>query len=318
MNVDLPTPDGLPEQPDPEHCDVCVSPVPWFLLEHRSLPDPRWVRPPKDDTGRIVCKACQAREAAKALGLRVDARLKRWGIPKKFRQYSWDRSIKQTKGEPFPMFQARVEGQPEPTIGFTHRNVFVALALKAWRPRRGGKWVLVSGPTGSGKTMFSCATARELAGDEVRYERLTLDEMYEQDAAKARQYDPEHGGRYTLPVRRVGGASVVFVQEHALRQAELDWYQRSRQGGRGEQRPMDALYTAGCVILDDIGTADQNDKWKAMISGLVDKRYAAELPTMMTSNMSRIQLEVSYGQRFGSRIAEIADYHELEVNDWRR
>ena len=318
----------ITEQPDAEHCDQCVAPVPWSPLTHRSFVGTRWIRPVPVD-GRILCAACKAAGDLGELEARVSARLKKWGVPLKYRSFRWTNTIRQGRGEPFAAFKGRIEDDRTEPIGITHSNADIARTLRNWRPRKGGRWLLVSGPTGTGKTLFACATVATLAADERRIEAVPLAELYERDPGLARLCDPEldtakcfpqasKSTPYARPVRVVGGAAVSFVQELELQGEARAWYQRLRQGARGEADPVEALRVVPCLVLDDLGTADQSDRWRSQIEGLLSYRYSHELPTVITSNSSRQAIEVAYGARLGSRLFEIADYFELELQDWRR
>lgn len=80
------------------------------------------------------------------------------GLPERYRVWTFDRVLKQEKGEPWPTFQARVRDAPQPTIGVTKYNAAAARTLRDWTPAQGS--VYLSGHVGAGKSILAAAAVR--------------------------------------------------------------------------------------------------------------------------------------------------------------
>lgn len=58
------------------------------------------------------------------------------------------------------------------------------------------------------------------------------------------------------------------------------------------------------LVIDDLGTeyADQKGFFLSNLDGLIDARYADELPTVITTNVSAAEFKTRYGERIADRI----------------
>lgn len=58
------------------------------------------------------------------------------------------------------------------------------------------------------------------------------------------------------------------------------------------------------LVIDDLGTeyADQKGFFLSNLDGLIDARYADELPTVITTNVSAAEFKSRYGERIADRI----------------
>lgn len=56
------------------------------------------------------------------------------------------------------------------------------------------------------------------------------------------------------------------------------------------------------LILDDFGASGFNDWRKEIWQGFLDYRYQTEMPTVITTNLSREEIASTFHSRFGSRL----------------
>jgi DNA replication protein DnaC len=74
-----------------------------------------------------------------------------------------------------------------------------------------------------------------------------------------------------------------------------------------ENRPapvMEQITRIDCVLLDDLGQERVTDYVAERLYVLIDGRYVATKPTILTTNLSRQDLEAHIGERSASRIRE--------------
>lgn len=67
---------------------------------------------------------------------------------------------------------------------------------------------------------------------------------------------------------------------------------------------LDPYLTADLVLFDDLGAGKHTDWTEDAIYRLVDYRWAQQLPTIYSTNLTASQLEASVGARVVSRIAD--------------
>lgn len=56
------------------------------------------------------------------------------------------------------------------------------------------------------------------------------------------------------------------------------------------------------IILDDVASSGITDWRKDVLLGFLDQRYESELPTIITSNLSKESILETFGDRFHSRL----------------
>lgn len=325
------------DEPPPLQCDRCSGEVcwTWWDLSGRGIPS-RWMRPRPTDGKGLLCTECKELSEAEEHAAIVDKKLKRWGVPTRARAYSFDRSIRQgfrgmdgscaaaafcahgcehghrcdadaSRPEGFEHFRGRVESARPAVIGLTAHNVRAARAFRDFDPRR-GRWLLLSGKTGTGKTTFLAALARKLAEVPDGWEVLDGD-----GNVRSRFY--RGPGRR---LRRRGYSGVAYVPEHQLQQEYDAWTRRGWRDRSADADPFKRLEGAQVALVDDIGSANVKPDWKARIGAWVDRAYQEGRTIVMTSNHPLSQLETMYGPRTASRLIEKCDVFELDLTDWRR
>lgn len=73
-----------------------------------------------------------------------------------------------------------------------------------------------------------------------------------------------------------------------------------------DEARMRELERARALVIDDLGVEYDDDKgnWRALLDGLVDARYSAMLPTLLTTNLPRDAFKARYGERLADRLRE--------------
>jgi DNA replication protein DnaC len=108
----------------------------------------------------------------------------------------------------------------------------------------------------------------------------------------------------------------VLWKARNLRNYTALWYRtsdlldREKRGyGEGDDSPLYEARRASILLLDDLGVERVTDWVREQIDLLIDGRYSACLPTIMTSNLSLSTLAKPeyYGSRVTSRIQQTCD-----------
>jgi len=83
---------------------------------------------------------------------------------------------------------------------------------------------------------------------------------------------------------------------------------------------MHELERASALVIDDLGIEydDKHGAFRSFLDGLVNARYAAVLPTLITTNLRATEFKERYGERIADRIREAGRYVELAGESLRR
>ncbi|WP_353946470.1 ATP-binding protein [Streptomyces sp. HUAS MG91] len=109
----------------------------------------------------------------------------------------------------------------------------------------------------------------------------------------------------------------VRLRWKAITAADLYAELRPRPGHDGERELMD-LARCPLLIIDDLGAA-KNSEWTEEITmRLINRRYNAMLPTLITTNLGMADLRTHIGDRVASRLTEMTDRVILDGPDRRR
>lgn len=76
--------------------------------------------------------------------------------------------------------------------------------------------------------------------------------------------------------------------------------------------------TCPLLVIDDLGAAKSSEWTEEVLYRVLNRRYAALLPCLLTSNLPTKNLRDQLGDRLASRIAEAADVVVLTGPDRRR
>ncbi|WP_437948685.1 hypothetical protein WME98_50080 [Sorangium sp. So ce296] len=146
----------------------------------------------------------------------------------------------------------------------------VLSAARAWIPSHGG--LVLIGRTGIGKTAAMVAMAHRIL-DFARDNELPDDKT-------------------DLP-RRL----------RLIRTSDIIRATRNHPFGAGSDAPLlRTAYEASVLMLDDLGREPPDDK---TIFDMLDHRYWAGLPTVVSTNLTRAEMHARYGEAGGRRICEL-------------
>ncbi len=110
------------------------------------------------------------------------------------------------------------------------------------------------------------------------------------------------------------GAAVEFLTEPELLGALRASY--GDGAATSEADVLARLNAAWLLVLDDLGTAsvkDQSTDWyQDRIFGLIDARYRAGTPIIITTNLTRGEIGTRIGTRAWSRLNEVANVCKLD------
>jgi hypothetical protein len=83
---------------------------------------------------------------------------------------------------------------------------------------------------------------------------------------------------------------------------------------------MRELERASALVIDDLGVEydDKGGAFRSFLDGLVNSRYAACLPTLITTNLTASDFRARYGERIADRIREAGRFVELAGESLRR
>jgi DNA replication protein DnaC len=109
----------------------------------------------------------------------------------------------------------------------------------------------------------------------------------------------------------------VRLRWKAITAADLYAELRPRPGHDGERELMD-LARCPLLIIDDLGAAKSSEWTEEISMRLINRRYNAMLPTLITTNLGMADLRVHIGDRVASRLTEMTDRVILDGPDRRR
>ena len=86
---------------------------------------------------------------------------------------------------------------------------------------------------------------------------------------------------------------------------------------RTAQAIVDSARTIDILVLDDLGSEKPSDWVREQLFVLINARYEAELPTIITSNYGTADLVDRLGQRIVSRLIEMTTAITMTAPDYR-
>lgn len=93
---------------------------------------------------------------------------------------------------------------------------------------------------------------------------------------------------------------------------------RSFRAERNELQTLTDFYTTPFLILDEVGKGDDSVISKMFVTCVLAARYDNNLPTLITTNLTKQELSEFVGQDIQSRFFETATIATLDGNDLRR
>lgn len=138
-------------------------------------------------------------------------------------------------------------------------------------------------------------------------------------------YGPPGSGKTHLAI---GAYNAVSAQQPAafVRASAMIGYLRDGIDDHTVNARLEQLKTIGFLVIDDLATERPSDWGLARLYDIIDARYAARRPTVITSNVSLLRLiperprqdEELHWQRIQSRIGQrLAKQTSLVVSDYR-
>lgn len=112
------------------------------------------------------------------------------------------------------------------------------------------------------------------------------------------------------------GVPAMFVVTPDLLQSIRRGYDNP-DAARTVQAIVDSARTIDILVLDDLGSEKPSDWVREQLFVLINARYEAELPTIITSNYSTADLVDRLGQRIVSRLIEMTTAITMTAPDYR-
>lgn len=112
------------------------------------------------------------------------------------------------------------------------------------------------------------------------------------------------------------GVPAMFVVTPDLLQSIRRGYDNP-DSARTAQAIVDNARTIDILVLDDLGSEKPSDWVREQLFVLINARYEAELPTIITSNYSTADLVDRLGQRIVSRLIEMTTAITMTAPDYR-
>lgn len=98
------------------------------------------------------------------------------------------------------------------------------------------------------------------------------------------------------------------------------WVTAKALARMGYDDDIEKLGNCDALVLDDLGTeyADAKGFFVSNLDGLIDDRYARELPTVITTNVPPDEFKARYGERIADRIREAGKFIKVAGESMRR
>lgn len=115
-----------------------------------------------------------------------------------------------------------------------------------------------------------------------------------------------------------GGPTCLFISCTELLERLQGQFDDADADRRAEaQRLFDRVVRVGVLVLDDVGAQKASDYARRVLQDVFDRRVAAGLRTIWTSNWDLDTLSAEMDDRLASRIAGECMIVEMDGSDWR-
>ncbi|MBV7271621.1 ATP-binding protein [Clostridiaceae bacterium UIB06] len=111
-----------------------------------------------------------------------------------------------------------------------------------------------------------------------------------------------------IPVICVGAIALT----ERIGQSKRTW------GDEGIFTVLNTLENADLIIIDDLGTEEDNKWTRAMMYQIIEKRNTVNLPVIITTNISMQELKERYDDRTYSRLSSMCSFIRNTGNDIRK
>jgi DNA replication protein DnaC len=154
-------------------------------------------------------------------------------------------------------------------------------------------------------------------------ERLAADELHRTKALEYAQAWYASGKKLLVLSGGVGIGKTTALGWLASREWPSPRYRRPgrvrfieafrlRRADRFDDKAMLEIEGVAFLAIDDIGSEySASAAWPSFIDGLVNYRYAAELPTAMSTNLTAAQFKAAFGARVADRMREVGTFVEI-------
>lgn len=161
--------------------------------------------------------------------------------------------------------------------------------------------LILSGNRGSGKTYIAASVINEFN------KKSKMNDGVIKDIIKS--FDQGFNGRLDYKI----GSKCRFIKEKEVVQLS------ERYSYRDEESPIDEYKKAKLLVIDDIGSyyADSKKIISALFD-LIDYRYSQKLSTIITTNLSKDELNIYLGERSFDRLINSCHYIKLTSPESRR
>lgn len=99
--------------------------------------------------------------------------------------------------------------------------------------------------------------------------------------------------------------------------ADLVYEARQHRFGSGTESPIDRAANTPLLILDDLANQNVTPDAQEKVYLVLDRRYRAGLPTIITSNLNDTQLRTAVGVALVSRLLEVCTWVKVSATDYR-
>ena len=172
-----------------------------------------------------------------------------------------------------------------------NRLVSYCQDIKTANTAKGAKNIILLGDTGTGKTTMAGLVAKGV-----------LSMAY----ALNEHSEIKHNDR--LAVKFVTGASIKA-------DITFSW---TNEATRHEQEIVRELCQVPVLVIDEVGVGDGFSRIQDIYSVIIDGRHKNKLPTIITSNLDRVQLKQHMGERVEDRLFSDAIYANCAWTSFRK